>query len=36
LNDFPDLGLSACNLEEVNTEEEEDQDEEEDSKTGNH
>jgi hypothetical protein len=32
VNDFPELGLCACNLEEANTEEEKDQDEEEDSK----
>jgi len=32
INDFPELGVCACNLEEANTEEEEDRDEEEDSK----
>jgi hypothetical protein len=32
VNDFPELGLCACNLEEANTEEEKEEDEEEDSK----
>ena len=32
MNDFPELGLCACNREEANTEEAEDRDEEEDSK----
>ena len=32
VNDFPELGLCTCNLEETNTEEEKEEDEEEDSK----
>jgi hypothetical protein len=32
VNDFSELGICACNLEEANTEEEKEEDEEEDSK----